>query len=65
MKRKSKPSLPKGRVYVEWDIEAKLVKQIDKLAPREGRTREALIEGALADYLARRRHKVAEKQRTD
>ena len=33
-------------MYVEWDCDAKLVQEMDELAAREGRTRDALIEAA-------------------
>jgi predicted transcriptional regulator len=65
MKRKPKPSIPAGKVYVEWDVDAKLVKEIDHLAAREGRTRDALINAALAGYVARRKPDVADEQTTD
>ena len=52
-------------MYIEWDLEAKLVQEMDDLAAREGRTRDAVIEAALVDYLARRRRDFAKQPKTD
>lgn len=63
--RQRKARVPAGKVYVEWDLEAKLVQEMDDLAAREGRTRDAVIEAALAEYLARRRRDFAKQPKTD
>ena len=63
--QKPKSEIPAGKVYVEWGLEAKLVQEMDDLAAREGRTRDAVIEAALADYLATRRRDFAKQPKTD
>jgi predicted transcriptional regulator len=63
--QKPKSEIPAGKVYIEWDLEAKLVQEMDDLAAREGRTRDAVIEAALADYLARRRRDFVKQPKTD
>jgi predicted transcriptional regulator len=59
--RQRKAQAPAGKVYVEWDLEAELVQELDDLAAREGRTRDAVIEGALAEFLAGRRRDSAKQ----
>jgi predicted transcriptional regulator len=63
--QKPMSEIPAGKVYIEWDLEAKLVQEMDDLAAREGRTRDAVIEAALADYLATRRRDFAKQPKTD
>ena len=63
--QKPTSEIPAGKVYVEWDLEAKLVQEMDDLAAREGRTRDAVIEAALADCLTRRRRDFAKQPKTD
>ena len=63
--QKPKSEIPADKVYVEWDLDAKLVQEMDDLAAKEGQTLDAVIEAALADYLARRRRDFAKQPKTD
>ena len=57
--------IPPGKVYVEWESDATVVREMDDLEAREGRTRDALIEVALTEYLARDRRTSARKHKID